>query len=73
MHTEVMMECDNCGCKVDGRPMRIFMRDLDGNEYFIDDIALCPDGVNDNTDCTSDYITALRKEIININEQKMNI
>ena len=60
------MECNYCGCKIDGEPFRIFMRDLNGDEHFIKDVALCPDGVNENTDCTSEWMTRIRSCITKI-------
>jgi len=54
------MKCDYCGCGIDGEPMRLFARDLNGNEIIIMDISLCQNGVNDDTDCTDDWFSELR-------------
>jgi hypothetical protein len=56
-----LMECQYCGDKIDGEAHRIKARNLEGFERYINDVYLCPDGVNENYNCTSEYFDRLKK------------
>ena len=58
-------KCVNCGCGVDGVLHRIFARDLSGEETPIMDIAMCPDSVNENSNCTTETFNKMRAIKIN--------
>ncbi len=57
------MKCMMCGCEIDGEPQRIFMENFSREQRFIKDIIACPDGANEDSNCTSEMVMLLRKII----------